>query len=214
MAQITGKKLQWTFGDWHIKQTIKVIIPISQADWPNCNETQSVTNLRATLMPIVHHSKNVLKSLPFLEFPKITRSSKSNFLRATNLWHDRGKCISSPTTFCMQWLQKRWLRGVTGLVYLPVPMARWWELTLNFVKDRRVFIGRDIRYDFPFEKLVLNDVLGCFTLLLAGHLADVSCYIGPHVPSGICMEIHTKIVHKRKKKPSRGKGILRQPHIY
>ena len=165
-------------------------------------------------MPIVHHSKNVLKSLPFLKFPKITRSSKSNFLRATNLWHDRGKCISSPTTFCMQWLQKHWLRGVTGLVYLPVPMARWWELTLNFVKDRRVFIGRDIRYDFPFEKLVLNDALGCFTLLLAGHLADVSCYIGPHVPSGICMEIHTKIVHKRKKKPSLGEGILRQPHIY
>ena len=32
-------------------------------------------------------------------------------------------------------------------------------------------------------------------VLLARHLADVSCFIGPSVPSGICcMEIHTEIV--------------------
>ena len=58
-------------------------------------------------------------------------------------------------------------------------------------------------------------VVDCFTLLLAQHLADVSyCYIGPSMPSGICMEIHTEIVQKRKKKPSRDKGIPRQPHVY
>ena len=56
--------------------------------------------------------------------------------------------------------------------------------------------------------------IDCFTLLLARHLADVSCYIGPSMPSGICMEIHTEIVHKRKKKPSHNKGTPRQPHVY
>ena len=34
----------------------------------------------------------------------------------------------------------------------------------------------------------------CFTLLLTQHLADASCFIGPSTPSGICMQIHTKIV--------------------
>ena len=34
------------------------------------------------------------------------------------------------------------------------------------------------------------------------------------MPSGICMEIHTETVQKRKKKPSRDKGIPRQLHIY
>ena len=56
--------------------------------------------------------------------------------------------------------------------------------------------------------------IDCFTLLLARHLADVSCYIGPSMPSGICMEIHTEIVQKRKKKQSRDEGIPRQPHVY
>ena len=56
--------------------------------------------------------------------------------------------------------------------------------------------------------------LDCFTLLLAWHLADVLCYIGPSMPSGICMEIHTEIVQKRKKKPSHNKGTPRQPHVY
>ena len=56
--------------------------------------------------------------------------------------------------------------------------------------------------------------LDCFTLLLARHLADVSCFIGPSMPSGICMEIHTKIVQKRKKKQSRDGGNPRQPHVY
>ena len=51
--------------------------------------------------------------------------------------------------------------------------------------------------------------IDCFTLLLARHLADVSCYIGPSMTSGICMEIHTEIVQKRKKKQSRDKGIPR-----
>ena len=54
----------------------------------------------------------------------------------------------------------------------------------------------------------------CFTLLLARHLADVSCFIGPSMPSEICMEIHTKIVQKRKKKQSRDEGIPRQSHVY
>ena len=40
--------------------------------------------------------------------------------------------------------------------------------------------------------------IDCFTLLLARHPADVSCYIGPSMPSGICMKIHTKIVQKMK----------------
>ena len=39
-------------------------------------------------------------------------------------------------------------------------------------------------------------VLDYFTLILARHLADVSCFIGPSMPSEICMEIHTKIVQK------------------
>ena len=39
-----------------------------------------------------------------------------------------------------------------------------------------------------------HKMLDCFTLLLARHLADVSCFIGPSMPSGICMEIHTEIV--------------------
>ena len=56
--------------------------------------------------------------------------------------------------------------------------------------------------------------LDCFTLLLARHLADVSCYIGPSMPSGICMEIHTEIMQKQKKKPSHNKGTPRQPHVY
>ena len=34
------------------------------------------------------------------------------------------------------------------------------------------------------------------------------------MPSGICMEIHTEIVQKRKKKQSRDEGIPRQPHVY
>ena len=58
------------------------------------------------------------------------------------------------------------------------------------------------------------DMLDCSMLLLARHLADVSCYIGPSMPFGICMEIHTKIVQKRKKKRSRDYGIPRQPHVY
>ena len=62
-------------------------------------------------------------------------------------------------------------------------------------------------------KLYSHSGLDCFTLLLARHLADVSCYIGPSMPSGICMEIHTEIVQKRKKKLSRDKGIPRQPHV-
>ena len=56
--------------------------------------------------------------------------------------------------------------------------------------------------------------IDCFTLLLARHLPDASCYIGPSMPSGICMEIHTEIVQKRKKKQSRDEGIPRQPHVY
>ena len=54
-------------------------------------------------------------------------------------------------------------------------------------------------------------VLDCFTLLLARHLADVSCYIAPSMPSGICMEIHIKIVQKGKKKQSRDGEILGNP---
>ena len=56
--------------------------------------------------------------------------------------------------------------------------------------------------------------IDCFTLLLARHLADVSCFIGPSMPSGICMEIHTKIVQKQKKKPSHNEETPRQPHVY
>ena len=51
--------------------------------------------------------------------------------------------------------------------------------------------------------------LDCFTFLLARHLADVSCFIGPSMPSGICMEIHIEIMQKRKKKRSRDEGIRR-----
>ena len=77
--------------------------------------------------------------------------------------------------------------------------------------EHAVMLGemqRETRGDRTLQKL------DCFTLLLAQHLADVSCYIGPSMPSGICMEIHTEIVQKRKKKPSRDKGIPRQLHVY
>ena len=57
-------------------------------------------------------------------------------------------------------------------------------------------------------------LVDCFMLLIARHLADVSCYIGPSMPSGICMEIHIEIVQKRKKKQSRDEGNPRQPHVY
>ena len=60
----------------------------------------------------------------------------------------------------------------------------------------------------------MKNQLDCFTLLLARHLADVSCYMGPSMPSGICMEIHKKIVRKRKKKQSRDGWNPRQPHVY
>ena len=62
--------------------------------------------------------------------------------------------------------------------------------------------------------LCLQGKVDCFTLLLARHLADVSCFIGPSMPSGIYMEIHTKIVQKRKKKQSRDEGNPRQTYIY
>ena len=64
------------------------------------------------------------------------------------------------------------------------------------------------------QYLFCQKTLDCFTLLLARHLADVSCYIGPSMPSEICMEIHTEIVQKGQKKQSRDKGIPRQPHVY
>ena len=55
----------------------------------------------------------------------------------------------------------------------------------------------------PAHRPARTVTIDCFTLLFARHLADVSCYIGPSMPSGISMEIHTKIVQKRKKKQSR-----------
>ena len=57
----------------------------------------------------------MLKSLAF-PIPRISRSS--NFLRETNLGDDRRKCISSHKTYCVQWLKKRLLRGVFGLVWV------------------------------------------------------------------------------------------------
>ena len=53
----------------------------------------------------------------------------------------------------------------------------------------------------------------CFTLLLARHLVDVSNFVGPSTSSGICVEIYTKIMLKRKK-PSHDEGIPRQTHVY
>ena len=60
----------------------------------------------------------------------------------------------------------------------------------------------------------MSPFLDCFTFLLARHLAYVSCFIGPSMPCGICLEIHTKIVQKRNKKPSHYEGTPRQPHVY
>ena len=59
------------------------------------------------------------------------------------------------------------------------------------------------------EKLDSLYHIDCFSLLLARHLADVSCFIGPYMPSGTCMEIHKEIVQKRTKKQSRDEGIPR-----
>ena len=49
-----------------------------------------------------------------------------------------------------------------------------------------------------FSVIKASSYLDCFTLLLARHVVDVSCYIGRSMPSGICMEIHSKIMQKRK----------------
>ena len=57
-------------------------------------------------------------------------------------------------------------------------------------------------------------LIDCLMLLFAWHLANVSCWIGLYMPSGICMKIPTKIMQKRKKKYSHDEGILRQPHVY
>ena len=96
-------------------------------------------------------------------------------------------------------------------------LSKWYGELLR-KKSRKLFRGRDLILMKlkPHVSLAGSSTnsLGCFTLLLARHLADVSCYIGPSMPCGICMEIHTGIVQKRKKKPSRDKGIPRQPHAY
>ena len=61
-----------------------------------------------------------------------------------------------------------------------------------------------------WRKLLLY-LLNCFTLLLARHLVDVSCFIGPSMPSGICMEIHTKIVQKGRRNSHMVREYLGNP---
>ena len=41
--------------------------------------------------------------------------------------------------------------------------------------------------------------INCFTLLIARRLTDVSCFMGPSMSSGICMEIHTKSCRKGRR---------------
>ena len=77
-------------------------------------------------------------------------------------------------------------------------------------QPENITLGDEVEYTVQEKKIITID---CFKLLLARHLADVSCFIGPPMPSGICMEIHTEIVQERKNKQSR-EGIPRQPHVY
>ena len=92
-----------------------------------------------------------------------------------------------------------WLWAISGRFY-SLQLLRLCQTTTTMAGGRR--------------KTVVHHGIVCFTLLLARHLADVSCYIGPSMPSGICMEIHTEIVQKRKKKPSHNRETPRQPHVY
>ena len=70
-------------------------------------------------------------------------------------------------------------------VYYPAPLALLF-LQVPCLMWRRVFEPREPCYDFDFSPLnrawTITEVsctgIDCFTLLLARHLADVSCYIG------------------------------------
>ena len=52
----------------------------------------------------------------------------------------------------------------------------------------------------------------CFTLLLARHLADVSCYTGPSMPSGICMETHSLKEFSWHRKPGIKRYVYGTPN--
>ena len=97
---------------------------------------------------------------------------------------------------------------VAGCSLLTALYIRTWSTLLSHLISTVFFYC-----DYRNTRMPTLHCVDCFTLLLARHLADVSCYIGPSMPSGICMEIHTKIVRKRKKKQSRDGGNPRQPHV-
>ena len=120
---------------------------------------------------------------------------------------DRQTDRQTENTICRAaWSQLKKKPGICSVRYI----SQWWWW--------KVYTGIG-SWEWQLEYWILWSItthssLDCFTLLLARHLADVSCYIGPSMPSGIFMEIHTEIVQKRKKKPSHNKGVPRQPHVY
>ena len=69
---------------------------------------------------------------------------------------------------------------------------------VNYVMNSSAWLSSDLYRNWNKCLYVSEMVLDCCTLLLAQHLVDVSCFIGPSMPSGICMEIHSKTVRKNE----------------
>ena len=144
-------------------------------------------------------------------------------------------CDQNTFAICMVWLKLMHLHKYFDLVSVFIGILSSSQLTIIFASGSDIdFVSRRQAITWiesnvfstharPPWVMVSPDLnltpvcwrgLDCFTLPLARHLADVSCYIGPPMPSVICMEIQTEIVQKRKKKQSRDEGIPRQPHVY
>ena len=116
----------------------------------------------------------------------------------------------------MAWWYSHWwdLFGGQLWYYMETIFPYWHAGMSNLCHPWFVETYREMEllyHNFVNEK---ENILDCFTPLLARHLADVSCFIGPSMPSWICMEIDTKIMQKRKKKQSHDEGIPRQSHAY
>ena len=104
---------------------------------------------------------------------------------------------------CLSILWQMWMKS-NETIWIYIALSTIW-----FVKWREQHVrGFLLKRGNIKEETDMS--VDCFTLLLARHLADVSCYIGPSMPNGICMEIYTKIVQKRKKKQSPNEGIPRE----
>ena len=92
--------------------------------------------------------KNVLKSSLFIMSEHSASSLKSWFLWLEYDLQDKRKCFSSPIVWLLQSLHQRSFLGVIGRVYLPVSIARWWELIRSFVNWRHLF-SREVNCSTP-----------------------------------------------------------------